>query len=29
VFLEEEGEDDRVVILKDAKEVKEAGGGAP
>jgi Pyrimidine operon attenuation protein/uracil phosphoribosyltransferase len=29
VFLEEEGEDDRVVILKDAKEAKEAGGGAP
>jgi pyrimidine operon attenuation protein / uracil phosphoribosyltransferase len=29
VFLEEEGEDDRVVILKDAKEVKEVGGGAP
>jgi pyrimidine operon attenuation protein / uracil phosphoribosyltransferase len=28
VFLEEEGEDDRVVILKDTKEVKEAGGGA-
>jgi len=29
VFLEEEGEDDRVVILKDAKEAKEAVGGAP
>jgi pyrimidine operon attenuation protein / uracil phosphoribosyltransferase len=29
VFLEEEGEDDRVVILKDAKEVKEVGGGTP
>jgi pyrimidine operon attenuation protein/uracil phosphoribosyltransferase len=29
VILEEEDEDDRVVILKDAKEVKEAGGGAP
>jgi len=29
VFLEEEGEDDRVVILKDAKESKEPAGGAP
>jgi pyrimidine operon attenuation protein/uracil phosphoribosyltransferase len=29
VFLEEEGEDDRVVILKDAKEAQEPAGGAP
>jgi pyrimidine operon attenuation protein / uracil phosphoribosyltransferase len=30
VFLEEEGEDDRVVILKEAKDSKEPlGGGAP
>ncbi len=29
VFLEEEGEDDRVVILRDAKDSKEPLGGAP
>ena len=29
VFLEEECEDDRVVILKDAKEAQEPAGGAP